>query len=253
MSGQTLSSVANAARVLKAFSSSDRELGVSELARRLGLGKSTVHRLLVTLAAEQLLDQNPETGKYRLGLSMYELGTSVATNLGLHEAVVPPMAELRRRTQETVQVGVLDGREVVYVERLDAPTTLEMFMRIGHRNAANSTSSGKTLLAHLPKAQLDRTLDGWELPVQTNKTISDASALQKELKRVREQGYAHNISESELGVVSAAAPIRDRTGTVIAALSCAGPEERIAPALHQLTQAVVEGAAVASRRLGHRR
>src|SRR6266511_2388567 len=89
-----LDSVRNAARVLKQFSYHERQLGVSELARRLGLGKSTAHRLVSTLKAEHLLEQDPETGKYRLGLAVYDLAAAVSTNFAMHEAAVPPMAQL---------------------------------------------------------------------------------------------------------------------------------------------------------------
>ena len=110
----TLSSVANAARLLKEFSK-EIELGVTELSRRLG-GKEHGHRLVNTLTEERLLEQDPDTGAYRLGLAMYELGTSVYWHTDLHEACTPS-EQLRNASKETVQVAVLDGREVVYIER----------------------------------------------------------------------------------------------------------------------------------------
>ncbi len=248
-----LSSVRNAARVLKQFSSREREFGVSQLARRLGLGKSTVHRLVSTLTAENLLEQNPDNGKYRLGLAVYDLGAAVATHLDLHEAVVPPMERLRNATGETVQVAVLDGREVVYVERLDSPHTLRLFLDVGRRNWAHSTATGKCLLAHVSDYELDRLLDGWELAAVTAHTVTDARQLRKELGRIRRQGHAHNLNESEVGVLSVAAPIRDLHGSVVAAMSVAGPTQRMDPIMGKITAAVVESAALASRRLGHRR
>lgn len=248
-----LSSVRNAARLLKQFSSRDRELGVSELARRLELGKSTVHRLLVTLTSEGLLDQDPLTGKYRLGLAMHDLGAAVTSHMDLHEAVIVPLEHLRSVTNETCQVSVLDGREVVYVERLDSPHTLRLFLEVGRRNAAHSTSTGKCLLAFLPEAELSGVLNGWKLERKTPHTITDKRKLRVELKQIRTRGYAHNLGESEVGVLSVAAPVRDVTGRVIAAMSAAGPETRMEPVLPQTTRAVIEAAAMASRRLGHRR
>lgn len=247
---QVLSSVRNAARLLKEFSSRDREFGVSELARRLDLGKSTVHRLLVTLAEEHLVEQDDITGRYRLGLAIYDLGAAVATGLDLHEAVMPSMEQLRAATSETVQVAVLDGREVVYIERLDSPHTLRLFLELGRRNWAHATGSGKCLLAYLPPTDLDRILDGWELPAVTKHTITDHDVLRAELKSVRRRGLAHNTGESELGVISVAAPIRDVSGKVRASISVAGPTERLQPMLHQLELGVVEMAAATSRRLG---
>lgn len=250
---QILSSVTNASRLLKEFSSKDRELGVSELSRRLGLAKSTVHRLLVTLTAEHLLEHNPDTGKYRLGLAMYDLGAAVATRLDLHEAVNPPLERLRNTTGETVQVAVLDGREVVYVERLDSPQTLRLFLEVGRRNWAHSTSTGKCLLAFRNNTELERLLRGWKLEAKTPNTITTISGLRKELSRIRKQGYSRNVEESELGVMSVAAPIRDISGHVVAAMSAAGPMQRMEPDEHQIILAVQEAAAQASRRLGFRR
>src|SRR2546423_10943207 len=107
MAGQLLSSVRSAARLLCAFTATDRELGVSELARRLGLGKSTVHRLLTTLAVEHLIELNPASGRYRLGIKLYELGTVGSTHLELHEAGAMHIHEPRGRTGGTVPVGIL--------------------------------------------------------------------------------------------------------------------------------------------------
>jgi DNA-binding IclR family transcriptional regulator len=249
---QLLASVRNAARLLKEFSSREREFGVSELARRLGLGKSTVHRLLVTLAEQHLVEQDELTGKYRLGLAIYDLGAAVATGLDLHEAVMPAMEKLRAATGETVQVAVLDGREVVYVERLDSPNTLRLFLAVGRRNWAHSTGSGKCLLAFLSPTELDAVMDGWVLEPRTERTITDPAKLRKDLALTRDRGYSVNRDESEIGVLSIAAPIRDNTDRVRAAMSVAGPTQRMDPLFDQITIAVREMAAVASRRLGWR-
>lgn len=249
----TLSSVRNAARLLKEFGRGDREIGVTELSRRLGIGKSTAHRLLSTLADERLLEQDPQTGAYRLGLAMYELGASVALHTDLHEASAPVLDQLRNATRETVQVAVLDGREVVYVERRESPQTLRLFGRVGHRNDAHCTSTGKLLLAYLPPDSLDETLRGWRLARKTPFTVPDTRALRTALETVRQQGWAENISESELGVASVAAPIRNGRGQVIAAVSVAGPVQRLGnDSLRRFARPVVEAGLAISRRLGYR-
>ena len=245
-----LASVRNAARLLKEFSSQEREFGVSELARRIHLSKSTVHRLLVTLMEEHLIEQDEVTGRYRLGLAVYDLGAAVATGLDLHEAVIGPMEQLRAASGETVHVAVLDGREVVYVDRLDSPTTMKLFIEVGRRNWAHCTSTGKCLLAHLPQLELESILDGWELPRVTSRTITEPAALRRELRETRRRGYAVNRGESALEVLSVAAPIRDGSGRLRAALSVAGPIERLEPLVERFGLAVMEMAAVASRRLG---
>lgn len=244
-----LSSVRNAARLLKEFTGKEPELGVTELAERLDLGKSTVHRLLTTLMAEELIEQNQETGRYRLGLAIHDLG-GVAAGTELHAAVLMPMTELRNRTGETVQTGVLDGRQVVYVERLDSPNTLRLFVEVGRRNDAHCTGTGKCLLSYQPPEKLDRLLANWELPAHTEHTITDPLRLRRELKETRKRGYARNAHESEVGVVSVAAPIRNGGNEIVAAMSVAGPADRMEPVEEAVARAVVEAAAAASRRLG---
>jgi IclR family transcriptional regulator, KDG regulon repressor len=251
--GPLLSSVTNALRVLDCFTATDRELGVSELARRLGTGKSTVHRLCATLAAGGLLDHNADTGRYRLGLHLYELGALVGAHMDLHEAAGPALLEVRNRTGETVQLAVLDGREVVYVERLESSHTVRLFGRVGHRNSAHCTATGKVLLAHLPEAEFDALLDGWVLEARTPYTVTDHDAFRKELAEVRRRGWGENSNEVEIGVASVAAPVRDASGSVLAALSVAGPAMRLdGGSLRRFAGVVMEAAEAVSRRLGYR-
>ncbi|MDQ1629521.1 MAG: IclR family transcriptional regulator, regulon repressor [Actinomycetota bacterium] len=249
-----LSSVSSAARLLKEFRHGERDLGVTELSRRLGLGKSTVHRILTTLTAEGLLEREPTSGLYRLGLAMYDLGSNVPIHRDIHQLALPVMEALRQQTQESLHVAVRDGREVVYVERLESQQTVRTFMRIGHRNWAHCTSTGKVLLAFLPGDQLESLLDGWDLVRKTDRTISGLDELRAELVRVRSRGYGTNVNESEPGVASVAAPIRDSRGEVLAALSLVGPTMRLSQrSLRQFATLVVDGAQTVSQRLGHRR
>ncbi len=243
-------SVRNAARLLKEFSRSDRELGVSELARRLDLATSTVHRLLATLTAERLLERAP--GGYRLGLALHDIGANVSPHLDLHEAALPVMASLRHSTGETVQLAVLDGLESVYIDRLESPHTVRIFSRVGTRLPATATSTGKVLLAALSPAELDTRLRDWAPHRGTPFTIVDAGTLRARLREIAERGWSDNREESRIGVVSVGAPILARDGAVIAALSVAAPSDRAGPAqLRRIRVSVVEAAAVVSRRLGH--
>lgn len=246
-----LASVRNAARLLKVFRSREKELGVSELARRLGLGKSTVHRILGTLSAEGVIEQNPATGCYRLGIVMFELGEAVRVHMDLHTAAGPVMAALREQTRESCQVGVLDGHDVVYVDRLESPQTLRLFNETGRRVPVHCTSSGKVLLAYLPPDERDRLLDGATLTALTPKTITDRTALVDELAKVRQRGWAAAVEEREIGVVSIAVPIRDATGDVVAALSIGAPLARLGSAARKrLAPILVEAGEAASWRLG---
>lgn len=224
-----LSSVSNAARAVKSFTSHHPTWGISELADHLDLSTSSTHRILATLADEGLLDQDPASGRYRLGLTVFDLAAAAPTERSLHEAALTSMFELRSRTGETVQLGVLDGREVVYVERLNSLHTLSVFREFGRRNAAHCSSVGKSLLAFSPKDQREAILDGWALPKVTEHTVTDMAEFERELKSIRRRGYSENRQESELGVVSIAAPILDAFDVPIAALSLVGPLERMDP------------------------
>jgi DNA-binding IclR family transcriptional regulator len=249
----TLSSVRNAARLLKEFRTGEREIGVTEVSRRLGIGKSTAHRLLNTLAEEHLLEQNPTTGAYRLGLTMYELGARVSAGMDIHQAATPMLDQLRNVTQETIQVAVLDGREVVYIERRESPQALRIFSRVGHRNWAHCTSTGKVLLAFLPDAQLEDLLAGWRPAKRTPYTITDLDKLRTEVLAVRARGWAENVNESEMGAASVAAPIRNATGEVVAAVSIVGPVMRLdGESLRRFARPAVDAGNAISRRLGWR-
>jgi IclR family transcriptional regulator, KDG regulon repressor len=252
VSTETVSSVQKAARLLCAFTRENREFGVRELARRLGLGKSATHRLLTTLAAEHLIEQDGTTGRYRLGIKIYELGTLVPTHQDLHEAAAICIDELHDRTRETVQVAVLDGAEVVYIERREGVRTLTAFDRFGHRNFANCTATGKMLLAWLPQPDLERILAG-DLPARTRFSITDPGVLVEQLEQARRLGYAENVQESDPEIASVAAPIRGPLGAVVAAISVAGPLTTLTGVTRRrFVAATIETASRISERLGYR-
>jgi IclR family transcriptional regulator, KDG regulon repressor len=248
-----LGSVRTAARVLRAFNGPDTDLGASDLARRLGISKSTAHRVLATLAAERLLERDAASGRYRLGLALYELGTTVTEHVDLHVAALPVLSTLRHRTGEMVHVAVLDGLEVVYVERLESHNLLPIFRRVGHRLPAHMTSSGKVLLAALPRQELRSRLAGRPLEARTPRTIVDPAILDAELDLVATRGWATNLEEGELGVTSVGAPVRGADGRVMAAVSVVAASSRLrGPAVNGLAVLVVEAAGVISGRLGYR-
>jgi len=249
-STQLLSSVANAARLLREFGRGEPQLGVSELARRLGIAKSSAHRIVHTLANEGLLERVEETGAYRLSVTMQILGASAQATSGLHAAATAALDQLRALTRETVHLSVLDGLEVVYVERRESPGAVRMFDRIGHRGPAHSTASGKVLLAFLPPDELDRRLAGVRL-ARTPYTITSKEQLRAELLRVRGRGWAENVNEAQMGFASVGAPIRNPVGEVVAALSVAGPVQRLdGDNLRRFARPVTECAAQISRRMG---
>lgn len=251
--GQVLTTVRNALSLLKQFRETTGDLGVSDLSRALGLPKSTIHRLVTTLASEGFLTRDPTTGRYRLGLVLAELGAAATIDKDFHAAAIGPLEELWKLTGETVQLALLDGRQVVFIERIESPHTLRLFNEVGRRNWAHASGTGKVLLAFLPAEELDQLLDGWELAALTPHTITDQVALRAELAAVRARGYSQNLNESSVGIVSVGAPVRDAAGRVVAAVSSAGPILRLQAAdMESHAGAVLAAAEAISRNLGWR-
>jgi len=246
-----LSSVANAIRLTKAFSEHEFEMGISALAARLGLAKSTVHRLATTLVEYDILEQNRESGKYRLGLALFELGTLVRRKMDTASESRAQMYELAQSTGETVQLAVLDHLSVLYIRIRESRQAVRMSSSPGSRAPAHCTSVGKVLLAHQPHEVVRQVIDSG-LRRYTENTITAPDALIEELAVVRSRGYAIDDEEIEVGLRCVAAPIRDHTGQVTAAISVAAPVQRMSKKTLQTTAPTVMAAADSiSRRLGY--
>ena len=151
-----LSSVATSVRLLKAFSEEQVEIGISDLAKRLGVAKSTVHRLAVTLVADGMLEQNPDTGKYRLGIALFRLGSLVRRRMTMSNEARPLLRELREKVNETVHLAVLDGSEIMYVFNLESTQAIRMRSDVGVRKPAYCTAEGQAILAFQPAEVVER-------------------------------------------------------------------------------------------------
>jgi DNA-binding IclR family transcriptional regulator len=247
-----LSSVANSLRLLKVFTDEDPEIGISALAQRLGLAKSTVHRLASTLIGADMLEQNPDSGRYRLGLALLELGALVRRKMDVSNEAKPYLRMLRETTGETVHLAILDHASVFYVTKLESRQAIRMSSEVGARAPVHCTAEGKALLAFQPEDFVEQVI-GYGLPGRTLHTITDPKALVRDLAAIRARGYAIDNEESELGLRSVAAPIQSQSGTVIASLSIAGPAHRISKkALVAHAREVVKAADAISQRLGYR-
>lgn len=243
------SSLQKALNVLEAFALATPELGITELAETLGMPKSTVHRVLAALEARGYVKQSSLTGKYRLGIKLWELGSSVVNSLGLREAARPCLEELARRTGETINLTVLDGTDSLYIDEIQSTHPVRAHSYVGIRAPAHSVATGKAMLAHLPSA-LERLLEKGLAPF-TEHTIVDPLELQRELKEVRERGYAINREEWRPGVSAAAASVWDHTNRVVAAIGVSGPANRLTrEKLRGLGALVSELSARLSRELG---
>src|SRR5258706_10039996 len=239
-----LSSVANAIRLTKAFSEQEYEMGISALAARLGLAKSTVHRLATTLVEYDILEQNRETGKYRLGLALFELGALVRRKMDAASESRGQMHALVESTGETVQLAVLDHLSVLYIRIRESRQAVRMSSGLGSRAPAHCTSVGKALLAFQPPEMVQQVIDNG-LTRYTEHTITDGPALVAELASIRARGYAIDDEEIEVGLRCVAAPIRDHSGHVTAAISVAAPVQRMSKKTVQTTIPSVVAAAEA--------
>jgi IclR family acetate operon transcriptional repressor len=250
----SVQSVARAVEILKSFSWERPERGVNELARELGLHKSTVSRLMMTLECGGLLFREPASDRYRLGIELISLATQVISHLDVREIARPYLRELAEACQETVNLVVLDAGEVVNLEQSVPPARqIKNMGWIGRRMPPHCTAAGKALLAHLPPEDLDRVLPA-QLERFTPHTIVDRHALERDLARTREQGYALVEEELEEGLNALAAPVYDHRGKVTAAVSAAGPAYRVTAALYpRLAAQLIDTAGSISRRLGHSR
>lgn len=247
---ERLSSVSTAARILREFGKHSTQLGVSQLARSVGVGKSTAHRVIWTLVEEGLLEKVEETGLFRLTPTMRSLGASAETAQRLHEAATMPLDQLRKLTDGTLHIAILDGVDVLYVERREGPGAIPVFRAIGSRIAAHATSSGKVLLAYLPDDEQKRLVATMRLTPKTSRTITSRTALAKELATVRQRGFAENRGESQVGMCSVAAPVRDPLGRVVASVSVAEYVDDPAAGIRHLARPVMETASRISAGLG---
>jgi DNA-binding IclR family transcriptional regulator len=249
---ERLSSVATAAALLKAFSEDEVELGISALAKRLGVAKSTVHRLAVTLVAEGLLEQDRESGKYRLGVALFRLGALVRQRMDVSSEAKAFLYDLREKTSESVHLAIRDGTDIMYVYNLESTQAIRMRSDIGVRKPAYCTAEGQAILAYAPPDIVEAVIAAGLAP-RTPQTITDPAALRAALEEVSRRGCAIEDEESEVGMRAIAAPVRDDGGDVIGAVGVAGPVSRLSKkAIAGFVPHVIETAAAISRRLGYR-
>ncbi|GAA3235584.1 IclR family transcriptional regulator [Streptomyces thermocoprophilus] len=223
--------------------------------RKLQLPRTTVHELVTTLAARQYIVPVPgQPGRYRLGVRPYQLGARYAEQLDLAAEGQQVARTVAETCDETVHVAILEGTDVIYIAKVDSTHAVRMVSAAGRRLPAHCTSVGKMLLASLPEQELAaRIPEDAVLAAMTPNSITDPAVLRETLAEIRRRGIAVESRESNPDVSCVAAPVRDRTGQVVAALSISVPmirwsDERRA----ELEQLAAKGAADLSERLGHR-
>ncbi|MFG3496676.1 IclR family transcriptional regulator [Streptomyces sp. NPDC047886] len=252
--GRLVPAVTRALDILELFLDGDGTLSAPEVTRRLQLPRTTVHELITTLAARSYLVPVPEhPGRYRLGVRTHQLGSRYAEQLDLAAEGRRVAQEVAETCDETVHVAILEDLDVIYIAKVDSTHAVRMVSAAGRRLPAHCTAVGKMLLASLAEDELDLRTDGRELAAMTPKSLTDPEELRTALAAVRERGIAIEHQESNPDVSCVAAPVRDGTGQVVAALSISVPmirwsEEREA----ELAELAAKGADDLSTSLGHR-
>ena len=216
-----IQSVDRALRIIELFIENET-MSFTEIVSAMDLPKSTVFGLLETLEARNYISRNKRTGRYSLGVILLELGGLFSSRLGLREAAYPSMQKLCRKTNQTVQLSILNGMNVVYLEKVEPQGLVQIYTRIGGVFPAHCTGTGKMLLACLEEDELDNLLGNRELEKKAKLTITNVEILKKELRITKERGYSKDYCESNDQVVGYAMPILNFEGKVIASISVGG-------------------------------
>jgi IclR family pca regulon transcriptional regulator len=211
--------------ILSAFDSERPLIGVSELSRELSLSRSTAHRYIATLAQLGYLQQDPDSKRYRLGPKVLDLGFSAINSMDIREISAPHLRRLSDETGHTVNLAILDGIDVVYIERCrtaqPGQREIDLNLHVGARLPAYCTAMGKAILAFVPEDRREELIARIDFVVRGPNTITDADAFRVELARIRAAGIAVNDEELAYGLRSIAAPIQAHSGEVLAALNLA--------------------------------
>ena len=216
-----------AAQILDCFGFDHQELSVSEIGAKTGLHRSTAHRILMALEYNDLIKQNPSTGKYHLGIKLFKLGHQAVSQLNLRETCRPFLSRLMNDTKETIHLAVLDDDQVLYLDKVEGPHALRMPSRVGRHIPTYCTSLGKAMLSCLDDQEVKSILRRQTLKPHTENTVKNIHQLLADLGSVRKRGYAVDNEEIEIGLRCVGAPLRDYTGGMVGAISVAAPSARL--------------------------
>jgi DNA-binding IclR family transcriptional regulator len=242
--------VERALQILGCFDDKHPERGVSDIAQAVGLHKATAHRIVTTLVSYGYLERADDGQRYRLGIALANLGFMVLRRTDVRREAMPIMTELAGRLDETCDLSVYNRGEAYFVEVVQGSRALTIAAAVGRSLPLHATAGGKVLLAHVTEAERGAVLEG-PLSAHTHRTITRADELRRQLDAVRAQGYALDDEELELGVRAVAAPVRDRGGSVVAALTVACPTSRLSlDRVPAIAAEARQAADAISRRLG---
>ena len=245
MNNTVIQSLVRAITILKCFEN-EKELGVTEISRKAALNKSTTFNIVTTLERYGLLEQDENSSKYKLGIELFRMGMKV--NANLRKIVLPYLDELVLQFKETVNFVLRDGDYVVYMDKVESPHSMRISTDVGTRLPINVTAVGKAILSGLPDDEFCTIINRLNFVKYTDNTICDKNSLAKYVKKVKENGYAEDFEELEMGLTCVAAPIFNFKGKAYAAISISGPTSRmndeirvkIGKSLVEITQQISE-------------
>ncbi|HVN96715.1 MAG TPA: IclR family transcriptional regulator [Syntrophorhabdaceae bacterium] len=247
--------IERASKILDLVAQNSQGIGIGNLSEALKLPKGTVHRLLTSLAYCGYIKQDAKTKNYLLGLKLLELGNLIINQLDLRKVAEPLLKDLVERTKETVHMVIIDNNEVVYIDKLETEQTtggLKMSSKVGSRNPAHSCAVGKVLLCYWPEEDVDNLIEEKKLARKTAHTVVDPRELKAQLAIIKNQGYAIDDEENEVGIRCIGAPIFNDKGKAVCAISLSGPAFRVTKKSIQdtLKRELIETALEISERLG---
>lgn len=245
-------SIDRAMSILECFSENRRELKLSEIAKMLDLNKSTVHGIITTLKYHRLIDQDELTQRYRLGIRFLEFGDVIINSMDIRNVAYPVIEDVCGRIEETVNLGMIDGSDVIYIEMKECSKSIRISSKIGLRIPAYATADGRIILCYMEKDKLAKTLPK-RLKKFTVNTVTDKRKLMHRFSEMRENGYAIDNEEVVQGIKCVAAPIFDHKGDALYSLSAIGPSIRMTDdKIKDLKIIMKEAANEISRRIGYR-
>ena len=221
-----INSIMRASTILQCLAQEDAGMRVGEIAKRLGLDRTTVFRLIVTLEECGFVEKIPNTKEFKLGVGIFEIGSAYIRSTDLHSAARPVMIALSRRVREAVHWAILSGKEAVCIDKIDSPRGLGTTSKIGRAVPLNAGSVGKVLLAFQPEDVREELLATMDYPRLTDSTITTPEAMREVTDEIRRIGYCLSLGEGETDMACIAAPIFDHTGKLAAGISVGGPIHR---------------------------
>ena len=243
-----LQSVDNVLRAIELLGDKG-SLGVADIARELSLGKATVFRMMATLENRQYVTKD-EHAKYYLGMKMAYLGSLVQDNINYVDEMKEYLTELRDTFNETAHMAILDGNDVIFIDKVLSNSSIQMASKVGARLPAYCTGTGKVLLSHMGRSEIRGYLEQDPLKEITRHTFTNKEEFLDELRMIRERGYGYDLEESEIGLVCYAVPVYDHRNEAVLAMSISGPSVRMRSHREQMIEKLLEVSRKASEKLG---